>query len=121
MLTLQKKTSLPWVWMAENLRTKHQVKSFETWWAWRIQGEPPWGKQQSCPLCEGSADSTTHHIKDECPEAARRTEGKAVTTMDFLDLPNKPEKLMAQVLLAEDFNTTWRKKRDDGKYRGKNR
>ena len=40
--------------------------------------------------------------------------------MDFLDLPDKPERLKAQILLAEEFDTIWRKKRDDERYWVKN-
>ena len=49
----QKEGGLPWVWMAKNLTTKEHVRCFEQWWVWRIQGRPPWDKQENVPYVGG--------------------------------------------------------------------
>ena len=55
----QEEGSLPWVWMARNFRTKEQIRCFEQWWVWRIQGKPPWDMQEECPHVQ-EADGTHH-------------------------------------------------------------
>ena len=103
----QKEGGLPWVWMAKNLTTKEHVRCFEQWWVWRIQGRPPWDKQEKCPLCGRQTVPKTEHIQRECPEAARMAQGTSLTTMDFLDTPTTPEGFKAQMSLAEQYNRMW--------------
>ena len=98
--------------MAKNFRTKEQIRCFEQWWVWRIQGKPPWDKQEECPLCRKRTAPTTEHVQHECPEAAKMAEGTSLTTMDFLDLPTTPERFKVQMSLAEHYNRAWTQVRD---------
>ena len=106
--------SLPWVWMARNFRTKEQIRCFEQWWVWRIQGNPPWEMQEACPLCRKRMVPTTEHIQLECSQAAEMAEGTSLTTMDLLDLPTTPERFKMQMSLAEHYNRVWTQARNLG-------